>query len=168
MIYLTQWVSIWQFLIGFMYIPFLGELGQVTTNFYNGLRCWLQIDHSCSADQTFWLLTGYTINNFVFNLFGLYLTKHSSAVLNTVAFAAIIPLTAVTFSLPFLGRYREDLQFSTVIGLVFVFFGFYIYQSHAARAKAETLSKEAPAEQQDAFQERIIGIDAVANASSIM
>lgn len=180
-LYLTEWVSIWQFVLGFGFLPFVQlpglsgseyqSFGDAIQDFSDGVRCYLEVIPRCNVDHTFALLSGYTIVNFAFNFCGLFLTKHGSAVLNTVAFTAIIPANTVVFAAPFLGKYREDISFMSVLGTLIVILGVGLYQSNTKTARVElrklsieeldTLELEAT---QPAFQERIIGIDAVAGA----
>lgn len=43
--------------------------------------------------------------NFVYNIAGLYVSKHGSAVLNSISFAALLPLTTLAFCFrPLLGK----------------------------------------------------------------
>ena len=181
MLYLTQWVSIWQFLLGFGFFPLVrvpglsavayDSFGDAMIDFWDGIACYLERIPACRADHTFSLLTGYTIVNFAFNFCGLFLTKHGSAVLNTIAFTAIIPLNTIVFAAPFLGRFREDISLMSVLGTCGVILGVFLYQSNTQTARVE-LRKLSLEEldtfeietTQSAFQERIIGIDAVAGA----
>ena len=136
--YLTQWVSLWQLLFGFLFMPLLtipgfGSAGgasmvELWADFTDGTRCYLHIDPECAEKGAFWLLTGYTCLNFLFNTLGLFLTKHGSAVLNGMSYAILLPMTTVAFSLPVLGPYREELTPFTFGGLACVLVGFLIYQ----------------------------------------
>lgn len=85
---------------------------------------------------------------------GLFVTKHASAVLSRLATAVILPLTAVVFNLPLMGRYKESINVYTIVGLVVTFIGFGLYQwatevyrkNHQKRTQedntAETLSEQ--------------------------
>ena len=55
------------------------------------------------------LLIGYCGVNFVFNTIGLYLTKHAGAALNSISFSMLLPLTTMSYALPFLGKNREEI-----------------------------------------------------------
>jgi hypothetical protein len=154
--FLTQWVSIYQFLISFCYLPMLLVPGfgskegmtwtQVGHSMSDGFNCYLEVEGSyvtdsttglhvpCSERGTFWLLTGYCAVNIMFNTLGLYLTKVGTATLQSLAYALLLPLTTVTFCAPMLGwwsftaPYKETLSGFTLLGLVLVMAGFGIYQ----------------------------------------
>lgn len=62
-----------------------------------------------SVRHTFFLLLGYMVVNFVYNIAGLYVSKHGSAVLNSISFAALLPLTTLAFCFrPLLGKTVQD------------------------------------------------------------
>ena len=77
--YLTQYVSIFQFLWGFVFCPLLVLPGfssaeglpmkTIWKNFEDGFKCFLYLDAKpspCEARHTLWLLLGYCANNFAF------------------------------------------------------------------------------------------------------
>ena len=142
--YLTQWVSIWQFLISFIYMPLLVLPGfsskqgmsfsEVVDSFVDGWICYSQQDPDCARGGAFLLLTGYCGVNVCFNTLGLYLTKHGSAVLNALSYSMLLPFTTALFFTPLLGPYQEPLTrdaYFTFIGLVVVLLGFAIYQLYS-------------------------------------
>ena len=88
---------------------------------------------ACSERGTFWLLTGYCAVNILFNTLGLYLTKVGSAILQSLAYALLLPLTTVIFAAPFLGAYQETISVYTIAGLIFVMTGFWVYQRFSNR-----------------------------------
>jgi hypothetical protein len=49
------------------------------------------------ARHTFWLLSGYCLVNFVFNTAGLFVAKHGSAVLNSITYAVLLPVSTLLF-----------------------------------------------------------------------
>lgn len=136
--YLTQWVSIWQMLLGFCLAPvqiFPGvgsadgqSWEEIFSSFGSGWQCFLA-DPSigCSARHTF-LLFAYVLINFFFNTLGLYLTKHGGAVLNSITYSLLLPLTSVAFSLPLLGDFCESVKPSTYVGLAVVMLGFALWR----------------------------------------
>jgi len=157
--YLTQWVSIFQLLVGFVLAPLqnlpgfgtsaYGDAPDIWTQLRRGKDCWLEISKQCEAKSTFWLLPGYVGINFVFNTLGLYLTKRSSAVLTSIAYALLLPVTTITFSLDILGAYQEKITKFTWIGLSLTISGFLLYRwatprSRAARKKKVIYTKAAP------------------------
>jgi len=202
--FLTQWVSIYQFAISFLFMPMLlvpgfgSEHGttwaEMGDSMSRGVQCFLQLDgsytilkdgshESCSSQGTFWLLTGYTLTNICFNTLGLYLTKVGSAVLNSLAYALLVPGATLAFCLPFLGKYQESIQWETGVGLLIVMVGFGIYQHFTASVEGTagpppgTLGSDAmeptpeglerlikdydelsPRMSQPSFQERVIGM----------
>jgi len=144
--YLTQWVSIFQFLVSFLYMPLLTlpgfgsrdgmALAEVPKAFQDGLACYLEQVPDCAESRAFLLLTGYCGVNVCFNTLGLYLTKHGSAVLNALSFSILLPFTTVLFFTPALGRYQEPLTWKsifTLCGLLMTLVGFGIYQRYAAQ-----------------------------------
>ena len=113
--YLCQWVSIYQFLISWLFMPltvlpaFGGDgWNNVFERFWQGLECAFGTSDVCPdafklpfpCDErlgTFWLLLGYCVVNFTFNWIGLLLTKHSSATIRSVSYAVILPCTLLFF-----------------------------------------------------------------------
>jgi drug/metabolite transporter (DMT)-like permease len=132
--HMTQWVSIyqllWGFVLGFLQlIPGMGSMSGISvsemrSSFYSGMLCYLHIDGECAERNTFWLLTGYCIINFLFNIVGLNLVKYDSAVLSNLTSALVLPLTVLMFSMPILGAYREPYCPNTILALIVVMFGF--------------------------------------------
>jgi drug/metabolite transporter (DMT)-like permease len=138
-IYLTQWVSIYQLVWGFLLLPLqqipgLGSengltLDQSVQSLQSGWRCFTHENPGCAERNAMGLLTGYILTNFAFNLMGLYLVKHGSSVLNAISYAIILPLTVISFTLPILGAYQEEFNWDTIAGLVVVLLGFFIWRS---------------------------------------
>ncbi|CAK9000189.1 Crt homolog 1 (Chloroquine resistance transporter paralog 1) (DdCRTp1) [Durusdinium trenchii] len=142
--YLTQWVSIWQFVVSFVYMPLLVlpgfsskegmTISDVMDAFADGWTCYTQQDEACARGGAFLLLTGYCGVNVCFNTLGLYLTKHGSAVLNALSYSMLLPFTTALFFTPLLGPYQEPLTrdaYFTFVGLVTVLIGFAIYQLYS-------------------------------------
>merc|ERR1712166_63141 len=179
--YLTQWVSIYQFSVSFLYMPFLALPGfagndhaipiqQPFTDFADGFRCFLGEIDECAGQQTALLLVGYTVMNMMFNTLGLYLTQQASAVVCYITYALLLPITTIMFSASFLGKYQESLSGFTFAGLAVVLAGFVIYQkysysvadqleqkdSFAASFASEASIKSASG--QSSFQERVVGM----------
>ncbi len=137
-IYLTQWVSIYQLLIGFLvapiqFIPGMGSETGLTFNgilesFYSGFTCYLEYSTACMHRHTFLLCTAYCCINFMFNTMGLFLVKYGSATMNAISYAIILPLTTLAFTSPMLGIYQEKYQESTLFGLVVVLLGFFLWK----------------------------------------
>lgn len=137
-IYLTQWVSIYQLAIGFLLAPlqFLPgvstddglTLHETLSSFNDGFQCFIGNKIECNERNTFLLCVGYCIVNFFFNTLGLFLVKHGSATFNSISYAIILPLTTLAFSLPFLGSYSEPFQMASLLGLVVVLSGFFMWK----------------------------------------
>lgn len=158
--YLTQWVSVYQMLFGFILAPLLtlpglGSAhgippGEIMTNFESGFRCFAELEDSgCSGRYTFLLLWLYVAVNFCFNTLGLWLTKHAGAVLNSITYALLLPLTTVAFSFDFLGPFKETAHLSTFLGLGVVLFGFTLWRyfetpEPAREASGSELSPKPP------------------------
>ena len=74
---MANWISIYQFLISFIFVPllvvpFIGgtETGitfpEIWTSFRDGALCWLEILPACSGENSrgqLWLLPGFTVVN---------------------------------------------------------------------------------------------------------
>eukprot|EP00750_Incisomonas_marina_P030117 INCI7278.1.p1 GENE.INCI7278.1~~INCI7278.1.p1 ORF type:complete len:431 (-),score=48.87 INCI7278.1:634-1926(-) len=140
--YMANWISIYQFLISFIFVPllvvpFIGgtETGitfpEIWTSFRDGALCWLEILPACSGENSrgqLWLLPGFTVVNMSYTGLALFVTKYGTAVLSRLACALILPLTAVAFALPFLGpTYQEQITVYTMIGLGVTLAGFMLY-----------------------------------------
>mmetsp|Transcript_82036 Transcript_82036/g.163889 ORF Transcript_82036/g.163889 Transcript_82036/m.163889 type:complete len:498 (+) Transcript_82036:230-1723(+) len=140
-LYLTQWVSIYQFLFGFLLMPLQLvpgvasaqglTAGQTVSSFRGGWACYLERSGACPSTSagTFWLLPAYVFVNYLFNTLGLFLTKHGGANLNSISYSMLLPLATLSNALPFLGSFREDLQMSTLLGLGVVLGGFAVYEN---------------------------------------
>ncbi|CAE8630246.1 unnamed protein product [Polarella glacialis] len=139
--YLTQWVSVFQFLVSFLYMPLLVLPGfgsrdgmpfqEVPVAFADGWKCYMEEVPECAERKAFLLLTGYCGVNLCFNTLGLYLTKHGSAILNALSYSILLPFTTVLFFTPLMGRYQEPLNQGSVftfLGLILALVGFAIYQ----------------------------------------
>lgn len=137
-IYLTQWVSIYQLIFGFVFIPLqilpcMGsssgmKFDEIINEFINGFYCFLELNHICRKHNAFLLLIAYCLVNFTFNILGLYLCKHASAILNSISYAIILPFATLAFSLPILGRFQEFFDIATLIGLIVILFGFFLWK----------------------------------------
>lgn len=162
-IFLTQWVSIYQLLLGLLLIPmqqlpYMGsdegmDLDEALERFSSGWSCFMQRTQSCADHGAFWLLVGYCGVNFLFNTSGLYLVKCGSAVLNAIVAALILPLTVLAFSLPVLGVFSESLQYTVWLGLLVVLAGFVLWKV------GEVVEGQTHREihtHADAFQERVV------------
>lgn len=106
-------------------IPFVSIPGVATpegmtvpaafANLEDGSKCFLELPHSgCHGRHTFLLLAGYCALNFVYNTLGLVLTKRASSTTNAIAGSLLLPLTAVAFTAPALGQFREKMRTEAV------------------------------------------------------
>lgn len=182
--YLTQWVSIFQFLVSFLYMPLMSLPGfgsktgmpfsEVPMAFSDGWQCFVHRVPECADHGAFWLLICYCGVNVLFSNLGLYLTKHGSAVLNSLSFSLLLPCSTCTFFMPLLGPFQEPLTKNAIFtfcGLPLALIGFWTYQhfakSHAAAKDVPSPEVEScflctePLESprgQPSFQERVIGL----------
>jgi len=211
--YLTQWVSIWQMLFGFVLAPLqifpgVGSASgrswtHICADFWRGWLCFcasfkhasgegaagdMDATPSCGAHNAL-LLIGYVGVNFLFNTTGLYLTKYGGAVLNSISYSLLLPLTTLLFSVPLLGPYRESVFPSTWAGLVVVLLGFAMWRYYqlqheqvvpsppaceelsSSRRRPEgsvlsTASSKEPSGPPASFQERVVGIGRIAGSPS--
>ncbi len=146
-IYLTQWVSIYQLFWGILLMPLQSLPGmgsdhgmtmqQSIDALHNGWECFLHRTPRCKAENAFGLLLAYILVNFSFNLLGLYILKHGSSVLSAVSFSLILPLTVIAFALPVLGPFQEGCPPSAVVGLVVVLVGFVVWRKGQEEAELE-------------------------------
>merc|ERR1740123_1444732 len=148
--YLTQYVSIFQFLVAFLFMPLLCLPGfgsvdgipwaEVPVQFHNGFLCFLEVTDECAERNTFFLLVGYCGVNVLYNTLGLYLVKVASALMNALSFAILLPCTTLLFFTPLAGLAQETFtvyNWFTVAGLVIVLFGFGIYQKYGRAVDVE-------------------------------
>ncbi len=177
-LYLTQWVSIFQLLFGLglaplQALPGIGSahgvpISSIPSSFQRSWQCFLQTPSSGCADQhpsPSLLLLGFCGINLVFNTAGLFISKHGSAILNVITYAVLLPITTLLFSLhPLMGTYTEPLRATTVAGLLVVVLGFYLYQEPVLdlekRSMAEGGEEEAGEEEGEWVEEgkRAMGV----------
>ena len=145
--YLCQWVSIYQFLLSWLYLPitvlpeFAGNgWNNLWPHFTDGLRCTLggvecdsfAFPFPCKERRgTLWLLLAYCVVNFTFNWIGLLLTKYGSATIRSISYAIILPATSMAFCLPLMGDLKERLTPFVPVAIVVVLMGFALYQRYA-------------------------------------
>lgn len=179
-LYLTQWVSIYQLLFGFMLMAAQVIVGVSSWtvlfgSFSTGWYCFYQsffasLSHVapsmsryssysnpeesyCATNyDTAWLfLVGYCFVNFVFNTLGLFVVKNGSAVINSISYAIILPLTTFAFSLPMLGNFQEKCSVSTLLGLVVTLVGFFIWRSDQLVQPSSGSKESSESEVDDSF-----------------
>jgi hypothetical protein len=145
--WLTQSVSVYQFLLAFalaplQVIPGVGSvdglsLAAIWESFVGGWACFGETEASgCAGRHTCALLFLYVFVNFLFNTIGLWLTKHGGAVLNSISYALLVPGTTFFFSIPLLGPFCESLHATTIFGLCTVIAGFFLYRLSTLRRSA--------------------------------
>lgn len=138
--YLTQQVSIYQFFIGLLMLPLTAVPGvaspdgmpisEATEDLVDGTRCYLELPGSgCVHRSTCLLLTGYCLLNFMYNTLGLYLTKFASSTVNAITSSLLLPVTALAFTLPVMGPFKEKIHRDAFYGLAVIVFGFVLYQA---------------------------------------
>jgi len=145
-IYLTQWVSMFQFCFGFLVAPAECLPGVAAPE---GLSPRVALDafgadaaSALAGDRRILLLVAYArgprllfvvLNNFCLNVNGLVVTKRAGAALSAILYAILLPLSTLAFGLPFLGVHREPIQPTTLAGLAIVFLGFLLYEADGFR-----------------------------------
>jgi drug/metabolite transporter (DMT)-like permease len=134
-VFLTQCVSCYQFLLGLLLLPlqqlpFFGSmtLSETASSFIQGWYCFIEADPECQKGQAGLLLWSYCLVNFVYNTAGLFLVKRESARFNAVVAAVILPLNVLVFNLPALGSFTEPFHIETISGLVVVTVGFVLWK----------------------------------------
>jgi len=135
--YMTQQVSIYQMFIGWAMIPLVSIPGIATPegmtvpaafqNLSDGTECFLEFPQS-HCHNTFLLLAGYCSINFVYNALGLVLTQQASSTVNAIAGSLLLPITAIAFTAPIMGQFREEIKLEAVWGLCVIVAGFGMYQ----------------------------------------
>merc|ERR1719499_552758 len=141
--YLTQWVSIIQFFVSFLFMPLLclpgfgsaegTPLQDLPRQFWGGWQCCMHEAKECVGKPTLWLLVGYCGINVLYNTLGLYLVKVASALMNALSYAILLPCTTLLFFTPLAGVAQEHFtayNWFTVLGLLVVLNGFVRYQRH--------------------------------------
>lgn len=129
-IYLTQWVSCFQLLFGFLLFPAQCltdgvPLGTAVRAFVDSA---VRTASGRDAYRTS-LLAIYVLNNFVLNTSGIVVLKLGGASLTAILYAVLLPLSTLAFGAPFLGQYSEPIVATTLIGLAVVLIGFSLYES---------------------------------------
>lgn len=161
--YLTQQVSIYQFLFGFLFAP----VESVRTDQTLASVIFRGTDLLNTRNVSLLLL--YVLANFVLNVTGLYVTKVGGASLSAITYSVLWPCSTLAFSAPWLGSFREPLKPETLLGLFLVFVGFGLYefddvfssssspQQSAYAPVADTPLVVVPKDPQiDAFHERAV------------
>mmetsp|Transcript_64185 Transcript_64185/g.139454 ORF Transcript_64185/g.139454 Transcript_64185/m.139454 type:complete len:431 (-) Transcript_64185:462-1754(-) len=181
--YLTQWVSIFQFLISFVFMPLLClpgfgskdgmAMSEIPAQISSGWDCCMQVSPDCRDKPTFWLLIGYCAVNVMYNTLGLYLVKVASALMNALSYAILLPCTTLMFFTPMAGVAQEHFHkynICTMVGLLLALWGFMMYQQNGQLTDEERRSElflsrtttpilTPPGHRfQESFQERVIGI----------
>jgi len=111
MFYLQAWVSLFQFLASFVFlpintIPVIGGISflDIPKNIWEGAMCFVGIP-SRAGDDCHWAfapILGYTVANFLFNLFSLYILKNLSSAIVYIQNTVRLPIVAIAFHLPFI------------------------------------------------------------------
>ncbi|GMI07739.1 hypothetical protein TrVE_jg5007 [Triparma verrucosa] len=158
--YLTQQVSIYQLIVGLCMMPLTSIPGVASQNgmpvteaaqdLVDGTRCYFQLPHSgCGNLPTFALLTGYCLLNFIYNTLGLFLTKYASSTVNAITSSLLLPISAVAFTAPWMGQFRENIAVSTYYGLVIIILGFLLYQYGSKSTASDVLETPKPYKKQN-------------------
>ena len=139
-IYLTQWVSSFQLLFGFVLFPAQCltdgvPLGTATQTFVADA---VGVATGQDAYRTS-LLALYVLNNFILNTSGIVVLKLGGASLTAILYAVLLPLSTLAFGAPFLGQYQEPIVATTLIGLAVVLVGFSLYESDSLVPKEVSL-----------------------------
>ncbi|CAD7945538.1 unnamed protein product [Amoebophrya sp. A120] len=195
--YLTQWVSIYQFFLTFLFLPLtnyyammsspstsstlvghdsagLDKNGLLSTpsaggasssttpegvdnlpsaststewgSLSLGLQCFDGELAFCAQHSLGLALCLYTLVNVLFNTLGLYLTKHGSAVLNSLAYSILLPITTLFYFTPFAPAItKQSFDFATcfvlIPSLVLVLCGFAVFRLYGEAVNAEMAEK---------------------------
>ena len=133
--YLTQWVSVYQFFLSFLFLPLSpGRSSSDQANILGlGWRCYTGQIRFCAEHSMGFLLFAYTGVNIVFNTLGLYLTKHTSAALNSISYSVLLPLNTALYFTPFVpGFLRMTWHYPEgyflEAGMLLVLVGFAVFQ----------------------------------------
>jgi len=163
--YLTQYVSIFQFLLSFLFMPLqmlpgFGSIdgmswAEIPIQFRDGFTCFLEANEECAGKGTFWLLVGYCGVNVLYNTLGLYLVQQASALMNALSFAILLPCTTLLFFTPLAGLSQETFSVYncfTVVGLSIVLCGFALYTSAGREDDFEAVESENSARTKNSLQ----------------
>lgn len=168
--YFNAWVATFQVMWGVLFmpvsaIPGFGEIpiSEVPSNLYNGMKCMVGINsvyHTSSQYQhiddchlAFLQVGGYTLANVTYNVLLLAVIKYGSAALFYIASAALLPLSDICFTLPFvMGSQTSKLTPFDIAGLIIILLGLFLY-----RLKGETTpDDEVPREVDSPESQRLI------------
>ena len=149
----TTFISIWQELLGFAFLPLLmlkafGGLsqGEILKQMEYGYECYnerppLEGDDCSGAFSLFWI---YVLINWLLNVLLLILTKEGSAVMLVIANALAHHITNVAFSVQaIMGDDVEPFSAYDLLGLLLVIVGFLVY-SNFGLGKRTTLATGPP------------------------
>jgi hypothetical protein len=133
----TVYVSVWQELLGFCFLPlltlnFMGGLkpSELPAQLTEGFECFAEIGPDDECSGAFWIFMGYVVINFGYNVLLLLITKHGSAVLLVITNALSLPVTNIAFTLPaVMGKNTEPFTLPDLFGLILVCVGFLTYSA---------------------------------------
>eukprot|EP00294_Goniomonas_avonlea_P002034 CAMPEP_0114540284 /NCGR_PEP_ID=MMETSP0114-20121206/680_1 /TAXON_ID=31324 /ORGANISM="Goniomonas sp, Strain m" /LENGTH=286 /DNA_ID=CAMNT_0001724425 /DNA_START=45 /DNA_END=906 /DNA_ORIENTATION=- len=154
--YLTMWVGLFQTGFGFAFIPLQAlpgfggfPLAGLGSNLWDGILCTIGhnpfLDDDCAGYQPAIFLSGYVVINFAYNVLGLFLTKHGSATLASIAYTLQIPFTNVLFSIcSIMGSDCEPFTVWSGTGLGLVLGGFCVhaYFEHRNEQRTKVVLRE--------------------------
>jgi drug/metabolite transporter (DMT)-like permease len=146
MFYLQAWVSLFQVLTSFVFlpinvIPVIGgmQVQDIPQNIIDGTKCFVGTP-SREGDNCHWAFVpvlGYTVANFLFNLLSLYILKSLSSAIVYIQNTVRLPLVAIAFHIPrivgteSIGWGSDD--FFTFGGLVLIITGLALYMRDAIK-----------------------------------
>eukprot|EP00968_Pinguiococcus_pyrenoidosus_P026671 scaffold7328_cov314-Pinguiococcus_pyrenoidosus.AAC.10 len=137
----TTMVSIWQELLGFLFLPLMmlqpfGGLSflEMQNQMSGGFQCFLGTNPAPNpgfeCEGSGYVFALYVIVNFLYNITLLLITKRGSAVLLVVSNALALPVTNVAFTLEiFMGDDAESFTLEDLAGLILVVVGFLTYSA---------------------------------------
>eukprot|EP00457_Paulinella_chromatophora_P005968 gb/GEZN01005986.1/.p1 GENE.gb/GEZN01005986.1/~~gb/GEZN01005986.1/.p1 ORF type:complete len:542 (+),score=41.41 gb/GEZN01005986.1/:60-1685(+) len=137
---LGLWISVCQFLFGVVFLPVLAPLNglslqQLPGNFKAGVVCWLwgvstppvTPDPCVDAPFSTW---AFLISNFMYNLVQMLVFRYASASIQIVATTLILPLSAISFTSPWImGSNAKALARTDVLATLLIATGVVVYKS---------------------------------------
>jgi len=135
----TTAISIWQFLLGFLFMPLLmlkafGGLSgsEISSQMADGFICFLGENPrpTDNCEGAFWLFNFYVLINLAYNILLMRMTKEGSAILLTISGAIGMPITNLAFSIKaIMGDEVEPFTIYDFGGLILVCVGFLTYSA---------------------------------------
>jgi hypothetical protein len=148
-LYTNAWCTPWQLLVSLALLPAMAlpgvsalRAGDLADNLRDGTWC-LVVARTDVCWHARWLLLVFFVANLVYNLVAVAALRHCSAVVASVASAALIPVGALVFSLrAVMGAHAVPLDGGVIASLVLVLAGIALYRVYSEHGETACASDE--------------------------